>query len=92
MTRSSYGYFLALIDLSAELSLGRNNKALTAMQDMYQFDTVKNIVKSRELPYEMRALFMRILLHMHMDREPLEPIPIPSLTGVWKDLPIYIKE
>ena len=40
----------------------------------------------------MRALFMRILLHMHMDREPLEPIQIPSSTGVWNELPTFIKE
>ena len=74
----TYGYFLALIDLSAELCLGRNARALDNLQDMYSFDTVKTLVKHRDLPYEMRALFMRILLHMHMDREPLEPIQIPS--------------
>lgn len=72
--RDIYGYLLSLLDLSAELCLGRNNRALTPLQDMYSFDTVKVVVKDRELPYEMRALFMRILLHMHMDREPLEPI------------------
>lgn len=72
--KETYGYFLSLIDLSAELCLGRNSKALANLQDMYNFDTVKNIVKNRKLPYEIRALFMRILLNMHMDREPLEPI------------------
>jgi hypothetical protein len=90
--RDTYGYLLSLLDLSAELCLGRNNKALTPLQDMYSFDTVKVVVKDRELPYEMRALFMRILLHMHMDREPLEPIQIPSSTGVWNELPPFIKE
>lgn len=72
--RDTYGYLLSLLDLSAELCLGRNSKALEQLQDMYSFDTVKVVVKDHELPYEMRALFMRILLHMHMDREPLEPI------------------
>jgi len=59
---------------------------------MYSFDTVKNLVKDRNLPYEMRALFMRILLHMHMDRDPLEPIQIPQQTGIWNELPPFIKE
>jgi len=72
--KGTYGYFLSLIDLSAELCLGRNGKALEQLQEMYSFDTVQRIVKSSDLPYEMRALFMRILLHMHMDREPLEPV------------------
>lgn len=90
--KENYGYFLALIDLSAELSLGRNRRALVHLQEMYSFDTVKNLVKNRELPFEMRALFMRVLLHMHMDREPLEPIQIPASTGVWNELQPFIKE
>jgi hypothetical protein len=74
MKKKIYEYFKALIDLSAELCLGRNGKALENLQDMYNFDTVKIIVKDIELPYSVRALFMRMLLNMHMDREPLEPI------------------
>ena len=57
---------------------------------MYSFDTIRNIVKNNDLPPEMRAIFMRILLNMHMDREPLESIQIPSLTGVWSELPPFI--
>lgn len=90
--KKTYGYFLSLIDLTAELCLGRNRKALDTLQEMYSFDIVKNVIKNRELPYELRALFMRILLHMHMDREPLEPIQIPRQTGVWNELPTFIKE
>lgn len=41
---------------------------------MFSFDTIRNIVKNNNLPPEMRAIFMRILLNMHMDREPLEAI------------------
>lgn len=74
LKRSTYGYLLALIELSAELCLGRNAMALEAMQDTYQFDTVKSIIKNPDLSFELRALFLRILLNMHMDREPLEPI------------------
>lgn len=84
--RETYGYFLALLDLSAELCLGRNVLALKNLQDMYNFDSVKIVVKDPNLPFEMRALFMRLLLNMHMDQK-LEPISIPSRTGVWNDLP-----
>ena len=71
--KETYGYFLALIDLSAELCLGRNDLAFKALQDMYNFDTVKIIVKDTDLPFELRALFMKILLNLHMDQR-LEPI------------------
>mmetsp|Transcript_6821 Transcript_6821/g.10992 ORF Transcript_6821/g.10992 Transcript_6821/m.10992 type:complete len:608 (+) Transcript_6821:2642-4465(+) len=92
MKRNVYGYFLSLIDLAAELCLSRNMKSANKLQEMYSFDTVQSIVKDEDLPYEMRALFMRVMLHMHMDREPLEPIHIPSQTGVWKDLPKFFEE
>jgi len=89
--RSTYGYFLSLIDLSAELCLGRNQLALASLQDMFNFDCVKLIVKDVELPYEVRALFMRLLLTLHMDQK-LEAIQIPQNTGVWNDLPQFQKE
>jgi len=47
--------------------LGRNELALKNLQDMFNFDAVKLIVKNETLPYEMRSIFMRILLNLHMD-------------------------
>lgn len=64
-----YGYFLSLIDLAAELCLGRNQLAFTALQEIYNFDSVKTVVKDNHLPFEMRALFMRLLLNMHMNQK-----------------------
>ena len=41
LKRNVYGYFLALIDLAAELCLGRNMKCANLLQEMYSFDTVQ---------------------------------------------------
>ena len=38
--KKNFGYFKALIDLSAELCLGRNGKSLANLQDMYNFEIV----------------------------------------------------
>lgn len=59
---------------------------------MFSFESIKLIIKETQLPYELRALIMRNLLCMHMDREPLEQIQIPSKTGVWDELPHFEKE
>ena len=59
---------------------------------MFSFDTVKNVVKNTTLPPETRAIFMRVLMNMHMNREPLEPLQVPSTTGVWNELVPFIKE
>ena len=69
-----YGYFLSIIDLVSELCIDRNPKSLGNLQDMYSFDTVKNVIKNNTLPPETRAIFMRVLMNMHMNREPLEPL------------------
>jgi len=73
-----YNYFMNIIELSAELCLGRNREALDNLQEMFSFDSIKLVIKDRSLPHEMRALFLRMLLNMHMDHEPLECIQIPS--------------
>lgn len=36
-------------------------------------------------------MFLRLLLNLHMDQK-LEPIQIPSSTGVWDELPHFVKE
>jgi hypothetical protein len=78
LKKQTYYYFLNVIELSAELCLGRNGLALDNLQEMFSFESIKLVIKERQLPYEMRALFMRMLNIMHMDREPLEPVQIPS--------------
>jgi hypothetical protein len=44
-SREVFGYFLALLDLTAELCLGRNHRTLKTLQEMYSFDTVTTVVK-----------------------------------------------
>lgn len=44
MKVDTYAYFLSIVDLSAELCLGRNQLALRSMLDMYNFDSVKIII------------------------------------------------
>ena len=73
MKVDTYAYFLSIVDLSAELCLGRNQLALRSMLDMYNFDSVKIIIQDADLPLEMRAMFLRLLLNLHMDQK-LEPI------------------
>jgi hypothetical protein len=87
-----YSYFLYIIDLAAELCLGRNGNSVDHLQEMYSFDTIKIIIKDGLLPYELRAMWIKILLNMHMNREPLEAIQVPSQTGIWNELPQFVKE
>jgi len=36
-----------------------------------------------ELPFEMRSRFTDLLLTLHVDKQPLEPLRVPALTRLW---------
>jgi hypothetical protein len=47
--KKTYGYFLSIIDLVSELCIDRNPKSLRNLQDMFSFDTIKNVIKNDSL-------------------------------------------
>ncbi len=46
-----------------------------------------DLIEDHTLSYGVKSKFVKLLRTMHLDREPLEPMQIPTLTVVWNDLP-----
>lgn len=41
---------------------------------------------NKAIPAEMRANFAKLLIHLHLDKDPLEKLVVPVMTRVWDDI------
>lgn len=82
-----YKYFKSLVDLGANLNVGRNMNAYTALNSIFGFDPVFQIIYDAQLPYDLRSCFLKLMNAMHLDRDPLEQLAIPTTTVVMGEVP-----
>jgi hypothetical protein len=53
---------------------------------MYTIDFAINCFLNENIPYKMRANFAKIIISLHLDKDPLEQINVPVLTRVWQEI------
>ena len=81
-----YNYFEALINLMANVCKERNYKGIKELEKFYTLEMVLDCTLSEKIPYAMRARFARLLISLHMDKDPLEKLNIPIMTRVWDEV------
>jgi hypothetical protein len=87
--RRIYKYFKSIVDLAANLNIGRNSHAYQQLLNIYAFDPVFQIIYDGALPFDLRSCFLKLMNSMHLDREPLEPLEIPTTTVVMSEIPLF---
>lgn len=87
-----YNYFQSLIDLMASICMERNYKCINQLTSIYTLDVVIDCTLNPNIPFAMRARFARLLITLHMDKDPLEKLNIPIMTRVWDEVEAEIIE
>jgi hypothetical protein len=81
-----YNYFESLIDMLAAICMERNYKCIQVLEGLYTLDMVIDCTLNPKIPYSLRARFSRLLITLHMDKDPLETMNIPVMTRVWDEI------
>ncbi len=66
-----YEYFVASLDLVAELCLDRNYKGINELEPIFPIEIVYNCMNNPEYEPRLRAGFAKVFLYLHVDRSPL---------------------
>lgn len=70
----------------------RNYKCINQLTSIYTLDVVIDCTLNPNIPFAMRARFARLLITLHMDKDPLEKLNIPIMTRVWDEIEAEIIE
>jgi len=78
-----YNYYLAFLNLATSLCYDRSYKGINSFLPIFPVEITFGCAKMEELPYAMRSRFTDLLLTLHVDKQPLEPLRVPALTRIW---------